>query len=104
MIEPFRKVRTTNNEVRQLQDATAAVFRTMSDREILDGQLLRDISLVALAVTRLDHKLGRDLIGWSVVRKSATCDIWDGQADNISPGRSLLITASQDVTISLWVF
>jgi hypothetical protein len=104
MIEPFRRIRTANDELRQLQDATAVVFASLAGRSLIDGVLIKDLAFTASVEKTVNHFLGREIEGWLVVKKNATADIWDGQATNPTPTRTLRLTASADVTISLWVF
>lgn len=104
MIPALRKVRTTIEDLRIFQDAVGLVLQSVVTRPILDGVMIEEISLVGTVPQAIDHKLGRKVRGWIVVRKSATADIWDLQDTNVTPTRSLILEASADVTISVWVF
>jgi len=103
-ITPFRRVRSADNVIRQLQDATDTVFKDISDRQIVDGNILEGIEITGGTPKVIDHKLGRELIGWQVVRKNVTTDIWDSQDTNATPILNLILNATNTVTISLWVF
>ncbi len=109
MIVPFDRIRTQNSELRQLQDAAGAVFKDITGREVLDGRLIEDVVLTGTQTLSLAHGLGRRLVGWVIVRKNATGDVWDGQKTNSTPARTLVLnndlaTDQDTMTISLWVF
>jgi hypothetical protein len=109
MIGPFERIRTSNSELRQVQDATDSVVRDIASRQILDGRLIEDVKLEQGKVKVLPHNLGRELSGWLVVRKSANANIWDGQISSPTPARTLtlhnsLSTLGSTMTVSLWVF
>jgi len=103
-IQPYKKVRTDDNIVRQIQDAVEIPLKDISSRSILDGQVLSNIELVTGADNIIDHKLQRKLVGWIVVRQSANANIWDIQDLNTRPQTSLVLQTSANVTVSLWVF
>lgn len=103
MIPPFRRVRTQNAEVSSLQDATEAVLKQIRNRQIIDGRLIEGVTIETVE-TVVDHKLGRALRGWIVVRQGADARIWDQQDDNARPELSLVLVASASVKVSLWVF
>jgi cytosine/adenosine deaminase-related metal-dependent hydrolase len=104
MIQPLRKVRTTNDELRQLQSAVEATLGGIVRRDILDGQVVRSVRLTAGAPVAVEHGLGRQVTGWIVVGRDADAVVWDDQAVNPTPARTLRLVASADVTVSLWVF
>ena len=109
MIAPLELLRTQNSELRQVQDSVASVLRDVTSRSILDGRLLEDIVLEEGVVATIPHKLGRKLLGWILVRKDANEDVWDSQASNPTPTRTLVLNNTltapgATMTISLWVF
>lgn len=103
-ITPYRKVRVDDNVLRQMQDAIEMPIRDISKRAILDGQLLEGVALLSSADNVVNHKLGKTLTGWLVVRQNASSIIWDDQAANGRPQDYLILKCSANVTISLWVF
>jgi hypothetical protein len=104
MIPSLRRVRSDDNIVRQLQDATDSVLRSISARQILDGILIEDVELDSAGDNLIEHKLGRKLRGWIVVRQNINTNVWDSQDSNLLPDKTLILNCGSDVTVSLWVF
>jgi hypothetical protein len=101
VIPDLKKVRTTNDEIRQLQDGIMRVVEVLRKKEILDGRLIKDVILDSAAPTEINHGLGRALNGWIVTRISAAATVHESE----SPSTNILtLEASADVTVSLWVF
>lgn len=67
---------------------------------LVQGNLLENISL-GTADTDVKHKLGRNLVGWIIIKINANETVWEsGAVDN----KFLPLQASGDVTVTLWVF
>lgn len=103
-IAAFRRVRTKNDDVQQLQDAVALVLQDVRSRTLIDGRLIEGLALTSGAVNVVNHFLDRPPRGYHVVRASAAASVWDTQDDNVTPARNLNLWTSADVTVSLWVF
>jgi len=103
-IQPYKKVRTDTDIVRQVQDAVEIPLKDISSRAILDGQILSDIALSVGVDNIIDHKLQRKLVGWIITRQSANANIWDLQDINKRPSQSLILNTSANVIVTLWVF
>lgn len=101
-VKSFRRVRTEDGDIKQLQDAVANTLQTITQREILDGVLLTDIYVATGAARDIEHKLGRKPRGYVVVKRDAESEIWDSESD--LPNSFLSLNSSANVTISLWVF
>ena len=102
----IKKMKTVNlaGPVSRFQDNVETVLDVVTDKLILDGVLLKNISLEASTTNMVNHGLGRVPIGWFITRKRAQSDIWDLQDVNTTPSRNLALACSDDVTIDLWVF
>jgi hypothetical protein len=101
-ISAFRRVRSKDNDLRQVQDAVGFVFLDIASKEILDGQLIKNIFINGFL--SIDHKLGRELQGYVVVMQDANVVVWDSQATNTIPASKLVLNSSGPTTISIWVF
>lgn len=99
MIQPFRKIRTQDKELTQLQNSLARIFLDLLGLEILNGRLIEDVEVTTSTAT-VNHGLNRELKGWIVVKKNADRRVW--QTDITST--TLTLDASATVTVSLWVF
>lgn len=87
----------------QLMPKWAAILNPVIACPIINGLLLEDISLETGANV-INHKLGRKLIGWIIVRQNADASIYDMQEFNQMPQLTLNLTSSADCNVSLWVF
>jgi hypothetical protein len=103
-IKRFKKLNTDNLMVTRLQENIDQQFVQITNREILSGLLLKNISLLTGSVNEIDHKLNRKPNGWFIVRKRGTADIWDTQDANNKPELTLLLNSDSNVNIDLWIF
>jgi len=71
---------------------------------IVNGVLLRGVVLTAGQTTLVEHKLGREPLGWLEVRKRANSVVWDSQDSNRLSSKSLALECSANVTVDLWIF
>lgn len=98
----LKRVRSTDDVLRQLQDASDIIFKALASKQIIDGLFLKDI-LVSSTGTTIDHRLGRPLQGWVLAGKDAEQDVWE--LPTTTPSSTLVLrSSSDDVTINLWVF
>lgn len=104
MIPPFRTQKLSD---RVLQDLQAAIFAVLDPLVRLvplnHGRLISSVVLSTTPVN-VEHKLGRPLIGWLVVRKNADARVWEDQATTVDGSKFLRLDASAAVTVTLWVF
>lgn len=102
----IKKLKTINtkDELARVQDNVATTLNAITAKPVLDGVLLKSVALINGVTNVVDHSLGRSPLGWIVVRKRATADIWDVQDANLNPSRNLNLVCSADVIIDLWVF
>lgn len=105
-ITRFEVLRSANldPDVRHVQESARAVFDDLAKRSILDGQAITDLTITSGTPLIVQHGLGRKLTGWIVTGKDANANVWDSQSANGMPNRTLILNASANVTISLWVF
>jgi hypothetical protein len=103
MIKDLQKVATDDKDLQAFQDKMETFVVPFVTCAIIDGILHNDIQLQTGTVFTLEHRLGRALRGWIVVKKSAQADVWDSQATN-QVKSTLLLNSSANVTVSVWVF
>ena len=87
----------------KIQENVDAALVPLQRSKILDGILLRNVSLTS-GVNEVSHRLDRRLTGWLVVRQRASANIWDEQDTNVTATKTLRLQASVDVVVDLWVF
>jgi len=64
-------------EFNSSQSQLEEVLTPITKSQVVDGLLLKSIDLTASADNLVEHKLGREPLGWIVVRKFANCTIWE---------------------------
>ncbi len=69
----------------------------------LDSIILNDVPLKN-GFTTVNHKLGRKLIGWRIIRLNAIATIYDQQNTNQMPDKTLILVSNASVIASLEVF
>lgn len=90
--------------VDQFQSNVDTFTRQVGSKEIVDGQILKNIKLIAGSTNEIPHKLGRELLGWFIIRLRSNSIIWDSQDTHLRKNVSLVLNCSADTTIDLWVF
>lgn len=96
----FRRTRTADDDLRQVQDAVGFVFQDILSKEILDGRIIKDIFVSGPTV--IEHGLQRKMQGYILVKKNADENVWDSVT--LTPARTFLLNSSGDVTVTIWVF
>lgn len=100
----LRKLDSASPELNKVQEYVQRSVDPISKSPIVDGTLLRSVSLKTGSKNDIDHKLGRPPRGWIVVRQRADSRIWDQQDKNTLSRNTLRLFCSADVTVDLWVF
>jgi len=86
-----------------MQSAWARVIQPVIDLPPNQGQILKSVQLVS-GTNRINHKLGRKLQGWYLVRKRSAADIYDTQDTNQMPSLTLELVSSASVSVDIFVF
>lgn len=87
-----------------LNENLQSMLEPVLKKEILDGILLKNITLTTGVLNHVSHKLQRPVIGYFVVRADASSNVWDSEDDNLNRDVFLDLRCSANVTVSLWVF
>lgn len=64
--------------------------------------ILKNIAL-SIGDNTINHKLGRKLIGWKIIRQRAAAVIYDKQDDNQMPNLTLILNTDADVVVDIEV-
>lgn len=86
-----------------MQTKWASILDPVISNPSSQSLILNGINLVSGANT-INHKLGRDLVGWRIIRINAAATVYDTQASNPSPQTTLQLVSSAAATVSLEVF
>ncbi len=104
MAKDLKKIFASTDELTRLQSNLDNWTKGSQMATISNGNLLRNISLLTGTVNNVSHKLGRELVGYTIVRQRAQAQIWDTQDTNIFKIKTLALNTDADVVVDLWVF
>jgi hypothetical protein len=90
-------------ELSLLQTRWAAIIDPFLSRISNSANILDDVPLKT-GNNVINHKLGRKLKGWRIIRQDAAASIYDAQATNQSPDLTLVLISSAPCLLSLEVF
>lgn len=79
----------------------ASILNPIIALAILNGNQINDINLTSHIPQSINHLLGRMQQGWLITDINSNAVIWRTQPFN---QYSIVLEASADTTISLWVF
>ena len=105
----FNKVfKPQDQEFNRLQDSIEQAVNPIIDSRIVDGVYIKEVNL-STADTFVEHKLGREPLGFIVVRKFAAGDVFeslsDSSGDNYDRKKFINIKASTSLSnVYLWIF
>lgn len=103
-IKALKKLNSNNTELARFENLVREALGPIIRSNVIDGVLLSGVALKSGQANPVNHGLGRVLQGWIIVGKSSSADIWDSQASNDLPSRTVLLNCSADVTVNLWCF
>lgn len=90
-------------EMGLMQTSWASVINPLLTNPLVNGLLLKNVSLIN-GSTQVNHKLGRKLQGWTVIRKRAAAEVYDTQDSNSMPELTLSLVSNANVLVDLYVF
>lgn len=67
------------------------------------GVILKNVKL-SIGDNTIDHRLGRELQGWQLIRVRAAAIIYDKQDSNQLKSKTLVLNSSAAVVVDLFVF
>jgi hypothetical protein len=94
---------TEDKDLSMMQTKWASVINPLLSTEIVNGNLLENISL-KVGTNVINHLLGRKLIGWMIVGINGIANIYDAQANNQTPQNTLILISDAAVTVKVWCF
>ena len=102
--KPLKKLNSKDRIINLLQDNVEDAINSIIKDQFNNANILTDIVLVAGQDNTINHKLGRELQGWQVIRKRGLGDVYDVQDANTLPKLTLVLRTSVNVTVDLRVF
>lgn len=97
------KFGTADEALSKLQTTWASQLDPLLKLPLSDSLILKGVVL-ATGTNVVNHKLGRKLQGWTLVRQRAAGSVYDTQDSNSTPALTLTLTSSAAMTVDLLVF
>lgn len=92
-----------NKNFTMMQTKWAAALEPIIDLPLNDSVLLKGVVLTT-GTNQVNHKLGRKIQGWIVVRQRSAASFYDTQDLNQHPTLTLSLVSSANVTVDLVCF
>lgn len=96
-------IHSQDNELNLIQTKWKSLIDPILSNTLVDGRLISGVSLVNGSNT-INHKLGRNLLGYIIVGINGIASIYDNQANNQTPDLTLTLISNAAVKVNLWVF
>ena len=99
-----KQIDPQNQSVTQTQSNVNTALKQIANSAIIDGVLIKNID-VGTADTIVNHKLGREPLGWIVVRKNEAGEIYESSTVNKNRDKFLILRGSTATTdTNFWIF
>lgn len=92
-----------SKDLAMLQNTWASQLDPIIGLPIVKGLILPSVSLVS-GTNEVNHRLGRKLQGWWIVRQRAAASIYDQQDSEMNPSLMLKLISTANVLVDLFVF
>lgn len=76
------------------------IVNTLQSNPLLNGRLIKDITVVSTSDKVIDHGLSKIPNGYIIVSKTAHCDLRLVSSDVLT----ITLRSSDNATLNLWVF
>lgn len=77
---------------------------SVSESDIVQGLLVKDVKLKSGQDNSVGHSLGRPIAGYLVVRSNSNSVVFDGENPPRKPADAFTVRCSADATVTFWVF
>lgn len=96
---------SNDRDFQLMQNQWGSIINPILNNPLNNSNIIKSVSLLAASNPNVvNHKLGRNLQGWFLVRNRAQATVWDAQDANQTPGITLNLLTSADVTVDIAVF
>lgn len=101
-MKKFNQFFTKDDNLNRIQKNIEEAFQPLLSNEVIDGNLLENVSLVSGSVNVIKHGLDRKYRGWIVVDKNANANIYSSTSN--VPEKTLLLNTTLNCVVSIWIF
>lgn len=95
--------KSDSTEMGLMQTNWATQLNPVISNPITQGIILKSVALTTGANV-VNHRLGRPLQGWIIVRQRSSGTAYDTQDSNSMPQLTLQLTSSANMIVDLYVF
>ena len=92
----------SNPDLVDLQANLISFLQQFFELPVLSGVTIQNVPLVAGMDNLINHKLGKAIQGWMVIRKNAAADVYEQPV--ALPSKQINLHTSADCTVSLYIF
>lgn len=85
-----------------MQTKWTSILNPLISNESNNSSILKGVKLL-IGNNVINHRLGRKLVGWKVIRQRAASSIYDNQDLNSTPELTLVLNSDAVVTVDLEV-
>ncbi len=100
-IGQMRQTIFTDSNLSLFQQSITDQFSQVAKIPFMDGMLIKDYPLTSSTINTINHKLGRQALGYFIISNTVNTAIWN-QA--FSGDVNIVLSCSSDTTVSIWVF
>ena len=99
-----KQIDPQNSNITQTQSNVNTALKQIANSAIIDGVLIKGVN-VGTADTIVNHKLGREPLGWIVVRKNEAGEVYESSTVNKNRDKVLILRGSTATTdTNFWIF
>jgi hypothetical protein len=103
-IKTFKKIGQSDPNVSKFQDNVESAINPVLNSSIIDGVLIKNVTLTPLIRNEVLHQLQRAPLGYIIVRKRQDSRIWDLQDSNTATTRTFTLACSHTTCVDIWFF
>jgi len=100
----FRKIFTEDPLQQRLQDSIAQSFAQFEKLPQLDSVIVTNVALSGAVDNAVEHKLGREIIGWQIIRQNANAVVYESATVNTAPSSFVILRTSATCTVTILFF
>ena len=100
----FKKINVKDKDLSTVQRNIEEFANQFSSAPSLSGKLIKGVLLKFGEKTTLGHGLGRPPVGWDIIYKNNSADIWAEDEDQTRSSTQLVLSTSADVVVNIIIY
>ena len=99
-----KQIDPENQSITQTQSNVNSAVKQIANSPIIDGVVIKEVD-VGTVDTVVNHKLGREPLGWIIIRKNEAGEVYESTTVNNNRDKFLLLRWSTATTdTNFWIF